>query len=51
MLRQRGYFLFACRVRHSPQLSTRQYARIVESWVSETSTVIIILYINYLGKK
>jgi integrase len=28
-------FLFPSRVRQSPHLSTRQYARIVESWVSE----------------
>ncbi len=29
-----GDYLFKSRFRHSPHLSTRQYARIVESWVS-----------------
>jgi len=28
-------FLFPSRVRQSPHLSTRQYARIVEAWVAE----------------
>jgi integrase len=33
-LRQEG-FLFPSRVRASPHLSTRQYARVVRSWVKE----------------
>jgi len=28
-------YLFRSRFKHSPHISTRQYARIVESWVSE----------------
>lgn len=38
-IRQRGLrgddFLFPSRLRRSPHLSTRQYARIVRSWVGE----------------
>ena len=30
-----GDFLFQSRVRNSPHISTRQYARIVESWITD----------------
>ncbi len=32
---QQDNFLFPSRFKHSPHISTRQYARIVESWVAE----------------